>query len=474
MELSDDAPKFPKLPFLLGDAALIGVAIYVAVASGSPLPPAAIYTIAGCVALGALLGVLPFIVNYNRRQETLLTERQGALEALARTTSSAVEQASIAANGLHQIVELAQKNLRIADQLPQKLHERINEFSRAQDEALVAELESLQQEVNTLRASEAEKLEAAADKIQRTATEFAKVEAGLRQQVHALETAAQSTEKTIASSTAAALVELEKKIAAVHAALASAAVPRPPAGEHTNEHERRPAPRRVAHADPEPARLKEPTVAGPPEAPALSPPAHSPAPVGATVDRALASPPAVAGAAGPTDTPPASAAANLASAPVAAPAPAAARKAAPKRRAADHESFLPGMLDEAVPAARTEAIHASATHTTRAKEADETAQLAPDEVTPEPALSSDGVTRLIVTAYIGIGNRLFIRGEGPGLSWDRGVPLQFVSIGKWRWETADAHQPVAVKLYKNDEIECTAVGEILLKAGHQREVTATF
>src|SRR5690606_28526897 len=72
----------------------------------------------------------------------------------------------------------------------------------------------------------------------------------------------------------------------------------------------------------------------------------------------------------------------------------------------------------------------------------------------EQVISSDGATRLIATSYIGIGNRLFIRGEGPGLSWEKGIPLQFVSIGKWRWETPDASGPVQFKLYKNDEVEC--------------------
>jgi hypothetical protein len=92
----------------------------------------------------------------------------------------------------------------------------------------------------------------------------------------------------------------------------------------------------------------------------------------------------------------------------------------------------------------------------------------------ERVLSSDGATRLLVTAYIGIGNRLFIRGEGPGLSWQKGVPLQFVSIGKWRWETNDASSPVRFKLYKNDDLECAALGTQSLEPGHQQEVTAAF
>ena len=81
---------------------------------------------------------------------------------------------------------------------------------------------------------------------------------------------------------------------------------------------------------------------------------------------------------------------------------------------------------------------------------------------------------MLVSAYIGIGNRLFARGIGPGLSEDKGVPLQFVSIGKWQWETSDADAPLKVKLYKNDEIECTALGEITIDPGSQSEVSATF
>ena len=92
----------------------------------------------------------------------------------------------------------------------------------------------------------------------------------------------------------------------------------------------------------------------------------------------------------------------------------------------------------------------------------------------EQVISSDGATRLIATSYIGIGNRLFIRCEGPGLSWEKGVPLQFVSIGKWRWETPDASAAVRFKLYKNDEVECPGLGTVELEPGHQQEVIAKF
>ncbi len=91
----------------------------------------------------------------------------------------------------------------------------------------------------------------------------------------------------------------------------------------------------------------------------------------------------------------------------------------------------------------------------------------------EASVSSDGATRLLVTAYIGIGNKLFIRGDGPGLSWDKGVPMQFVSIGKWGWASNDVTMPVACKLYKNDETAALS-GEIFLEAGKHVELTALF
>lgn len=95
-------------------------------------------------------------------------------------------------------------------------------------------------------------------------------------------------------------------------------------------------------------------------------------------------------------------------------------------------------------------------------------------ISAEPALTNDGYTRLIATAYIGIGNKLFIRGDGPGLRRDKGVPLQFISIGKWRWESAELLFPVKAKLYKNDQLECIALGEVTLEPGHHHEVNATF
>ncbi|HTB80938.1 MAG TPA: hypothetical protein VK717_08630 [Opitutaceae bacterium] len=140
------------------------------------------------------------------------------------------------------------------------------------------------------------------------------------------------------------------------------------------------------------------------------------------------------------------------------------RKRAPKKPKAENPEPALNLEIETAP---PEPVAAPAS-------ADEFSQPSPDEAAPVSALSADGATRLLVTAYIGIGNKLFLRGAGPGLNWDQGVPLQFVSIGKWRWETTDATAPIQAKLYKNDGVECAALGTLTIEPGQQAEVTAVF
>tara|TARA_Y100000588_G_scaffold121116_1_gene132634 strand:- start:44 stop:1180 length:1137 start_codon:yes stop_codon:yes gene_type:complete len=87
--------------------------------------------------------------------------------------------------------------------------------------------------------------------------------------------------------------------------------------------------------------------------------------------------------------------------------------------------------------------------------------------------SIDGSTRLLVGAFIGISNKLFIRGEGPGLSWDKGVPMDLIGIGKWEWKTFEASQPVACKVLINDD-QWTNDEDIILHPGTTKDTTASF
>ncbi|MDQ5979265.1 MAG: hypothetical protein QG602_2239 [Verrucomicrobiota bacterium] len=51
---------------------------------------------------------------------------------------------------------------------------------------------------------------------------------------------------------------------------------------------------------------------------------------------------------------------------------------------------------------------------------------------------------------IGFGNHLTLRGEGPGLSWDKGLVMDNVGHSLWTASISKATKPVAFKLLVND------------------------
>ncbi len=82
-------------------------------------------------------------------------------------------------------------------------------------------------------------------------------------------------------------------------------------------------------------------------------------------------------------------------------------------------------------------------------------------------------TTLVAQVLIGIGNKPYVRGTGPGLSTDKGVPMEFVEIGKWQWVAPESDEPVTCQIYRNDEI--VAEGEeIVLEPGQRRTISPIF
>ncbi len=377
--LPSDTPRLPKWPFLVGDAALLGGAILLATRSPQPYSNPVIVTIAVCVALASILGVIPFLADYAHRQDEALDERQRGLEALTRTIANSAEQISVAATSLHEFSESSRLPSTPAVTLPTaQIEEQLANLVEQQIKGQAETSELLRQELKTLRNS-------------------------LREQIAALKSTLVVT-PVPAAVPAAQSVETKSS--------ESPAVPIEPALKA------KPAPTEIISPTPSP----EPTNATPVE-PVIEPPAQT-----------------------PVESEPKS-----------------AKKAPAVKKAKVNE---PEVTKE--------------TASAKAASSSDELPLSGDDAEPDfsaksnQRMAADGATRLLVTAYIGIGNRLFIRGDGAGLSPDKGVPLQFVSIGKWQWETKEATGAIRVRLYKNDEIECVSLGELTLDSGHQAEVSASF
>jgi uncharacterized protein YoxC len=423
MNFPSDTPKMQKWMFWVGDVLLIAAAWFIHDGADHPNGGVALILTVFCIVAAVFVAVIPAIVEYARRQDEALDNRQRSLQALAATIAAASEQVSIAATGLQGIAEAAQDNFSRSERLSQQINERI------------AELETRLASVKRDDGEAAAKLESVAKKIGKAAAEF---------------------EASIAKAAEAAK-------AAAAAAAAAVIAPEPPPVIASRIVEIRPAVSSSDHPFEKPAEPPPPVPAEPPRMEEVSPaePEHTPA-------AELASP-----------------ASEIDVAPAAVPRKRSPRKPKPAPEASLSSAEPPPLASESpAPAPETPApieeplalakeTPASAPDfALESPPAEEPAPPAPE--VSEPAISSDGATRLVVTAYIGIGNRIFIRGDGPGLSWEKGVPLNFISIGKRRWESHDAVSTVRFKLFKNDQVECTALGESSVEPGAQRELNASF
>ncbi len=69
----------------------------------------------------------------------------------------------------------------------------------------------------------------------------------------------------------------------------------------------------------------------------------------------------------------------------------------------------------------------------------------------EPVLKTKSQTVVVAKVDIGFGNALYIRGQGAGLSWEKGIPMENIGADEWRWVTDKASPDgIAFKLLIND------------------------
>jgi len=122
--------------------------------------------------------------------------------------------------------------------------------------------------------------------------------------------------------------------------------------------------------------------------------------------------------------------------------------AAPVKEDADEEEAEPVAAEE-------DAEEESEDESEEEAEADEEAiesEPAAEEAAPAaaPVVTGDG-TALVINLMIGIGNKPFVRGSGPGLSADHGIPMNFLGIGRWQWVCPQPDAPATVEVWKNDQ-----------------------
>lgn len=74
-------------------------------------------------------------------------------------------------------------------------------------------------------------------------------------------------------------------------------------------------------------------------------------------------------------------------------------------------------------------------------------------------------TRIIARVDVGFGNSLYLRGQGAGLSWDKGVQLDNVSSYEWTFSSTSAKGDLTFKFLINDEIWAEGENITVAKGG---------
>ena len=92
-------------------------------------------------------------------------------------------------------------------------------------------------------------------------------------------------------------------------------------------------------------------------------------------------------------------------------------------------------------------------------------------VAPAPAPAAP--TLVTAKIDIGFGNALYLRGEGPGLSWDKGTLLDCIGDDVWSLSISGATRPVVFKFLVND-LSWSSGPDYLVEPGSTSVITPSF
>jgi hypothetical protein len=107
---------------------------------------------------------------------------------------------------------------------------------------------------------------------------------------------------------------------------------------------------------------------------------------------------------------------------------------------------------------------------------------APVAAKPAPAKKAPAVkastlpvktTTLSALVDVGFGNTLYLRGDGPGLSWDKGVKLECVSDDCWTIKLGPSTKPIIFKFLLND-VAWSDGNDYIVTPGSSVELKPTF
>jgi len=151
--------KIPKWPFLLGNAVLLVLAYLIVWKSPHPISKWEMLACFAFAVLGALLGILPFLLDYRAMGKAIQVNALGAVADKIQDLEKLAAQISAATNQWDVIQGQADKTAAGAKQIADKMGAEVREFTAFMQKINDSEKAALRLEVEKMQRGEAEWLQ---------------------------------------------------------------------------------------------------------------------------------------------------------------------------------------------------------------------------------------------------------------------------------------------------------------------------
>jgi molecular chaperone GrpE (heat shock protein) len=151
--------KISKWPFLLGDALLLWTAGFIYIQTKLPMSFPELALASGCILLGALFSVLPFLIEYRAVLRLAEAQAVSSLVSQIQGLEKVAGQISDATGRWQLIQEVSEKTTAAAGDVGERMAGEVKAFSEFMQRINDSEKSTLRLEVEKLRRSESEWLQ---------------------------------------------------------------------------------------------------------------------------------------------------------------------------------------------------------------------------------------------------------------------------------------------------------------------------
>lgn len=152
-------PTVPKWPFFLGDASMLVLAWYIHSQNRLPLSSFTIGAITVCVALGAFLAIIPFLLEYRISLKLVETEALTDVVGQVKNLEDIAARINFATGQWQTVQDHSAKAVTAATAIGEKMTTEARAFAESLHKANDSEKANLRLEVDKLRRGEAEWLQ---------------------------------------------------------------------------------------------------------------------------------------------------------------------------------------------------------------------------------------------------------------------------------------------------------------------------